>query len=77
MQYELRRNAAVIYVGTRDNCEKMKDVISKYHKSRRRIDTHRAVPKTSVWPRFPLGAEQPYIDAVLSGVIEYGMKYDH
>jgi len=77
MQYELRRNAAVIYVGTRDNCEKMKDVISKYHKSRRRIDTHRAVPKMSVWPRLPLGAEQPYIDAVLNGDIEYGMKYVH
>ena len=77
MQYELRRNSVTIYVGTRDNCEKMKDVIAKHHKSRRRIDTHRAVPKMSVWPRLPLGAEQPYIDAVLNGDIEYGMKYVH
>ena len=75
MQYELRRNSVTIYVGTRDNCEKMKDVIAKHHKSRHRIDTHRAVPKMSVWPRFPLGAEQPYIDAVLSGVIEYGTEW--
>ena len=55
----------------------MKDVISKYHKSRRKIDTHRAIPRMSVWPRFPLGAEQPYIDAVLNGDMEYGIKYVH
>jgi len=77
MQYELRRNAVVIYVGSKRDCEKMKGVITEYHESRRKIDTHRAVPKMSVWPQLPLGAEQTYINDVLSGVIEYGMDYVH
>ena len=68
MKYELRRNDIVIYIGAKEDCEKIKSIVEGYHKHQ----VFRANPTSiKVYPHSEVGVEQEYIQDVLDGYHPY------